>query len=91
MQVEKKSLELEEVKRKNLVVEDKMEEQKKILVMKLEELRMQHGIEEGKLEHQIRLGSLFKDSLSFRFKLKGQSQRNNPLIGFSKLSGYISL
>ncbi len=38
MQVEKKSLELGEVKRRHLLVEDKMEEQKKILVMKLEEV-----------------------------------------------------
>jgi hypothetical protein len=38
LQVEKKSLELGEVKRRHLLVEDKMEEQKKILIMKLEEV-----------------------------------------------------
>ncbi len=54
MQVEKKSLELGELKRLNLQVEDKMEEQKKVLMMKLEEVKMEHSMVEGKLEHQIR-------------------------------------
>jgi hypothetical protein len=54
MQVDKKLAELSEVKRRNLLVQDKMEEQKKILTMKLEEVRVEHSMEEGKLEHQIR-------------------------------------
>jgi len=53
-QAEKKSLELEEVRRKNLLVVDKIEEQKKMLIMKLEEVKMLHNLEEGRLEQQIR-------------------------------------
>jgi hypothetical protein len=52
--VDKKLEELGDMKRKNLLVQDKMEEQKKILIMKLEEVKMEHSMEEGKLEHQIR-------------------------------------
>ena len=54
LQVDKKTEELGDLKRRNLLVEDKIEEQKKILMMKMEEVKMQHSLEEGKLEQQIR-------------------------------------
>jgi len=52
-EVEEKKIELEEHKRKNLLIQDKVQEQMKTLQMKLEEYRVNHRASEAELEKEI--------------------------------------